>query len=117
MMVADVPEDFRTITPQLVVKNASAAIDSYTKAFGANELLRNAAPDGGSIMHSELLLGDSRFFVVECGTPNLMLRRGFTTKSLVAASIHSPDRETCKCAIVCSAWKARARRSLRAGPR
>jgi PhnB protein len=64
-MVGDVPEDFRTITPQLVVKNASAAIDWYTKAFGANELLRNAAPDGGSIMHSELLLGDSRFFVVD----------------------------------------------------
>ena len=60
-----VPEDFHTITPQLVVKGVAEAIDWYTKALGANELLRNHAPDGRSIMHSELLLGDSRFFVVD----------------------------------------------------
>ena len=60
-----VPEDFHTITPQLAVKGVAAAIDWYTKALGAHELLRNPAPDGASIMHSELLLGDSRFFVVD----------------------------------------------------
>jgi PhnB protein len=60
-----IPEDFHTITPQLVVKGVAQAVAWYTKAFGANELLRNAAPDGESIMHSELLLGDSRFFVVD----------------------------------------------------
>jgi len=60
-----VPEDFHTITPHLVVKGVADAIAWYTKAFGANELLRNMAPDGTSIMHSELLLGDSRFFVVD----------------------------------------------------
>ena len=60
-----VPEDFHTITPQLVVKGVADAIAWYTKALGANELLRNMAPDGTSIMHSELLLGDSRFFFVD----------------------------------------------------
>ena len=60
-----VPGDFHTITPQLVVKGVAEAIDWYTKALGANELLRNLAQDGKSIMHSELLLGDSRFFVVD----------------------------------------------------
>lgn len=60
-----VPEDFHTITPQLVVNGVAEAIDWYTKALGANELLRNLAQDGKSIMHSELLLGDSRFFVVD----------------------------------------------------
>ena len=64
-MVIGVPEDFHTITPQLVVKGVAGAIAWYTKAFGANELLRNMAPDGESIMHAELLLGDSRFFVVD----------------------------------------------------
>jgi len=64
-MTAPVPEDFHTITPHLVVQGVAAAIDWYTRAFGAHELLRNAAPDGTSIMHSELLLGDSRFFVVD----------------------------------------------------
>ena len=63
-MVNPIPEDFHTITPQLVVAGVPAAIDWYAKAFGAHELLRNAAPDG-RIMHAELLLGDSRFFVVD----------------------------------------------------
>jgi PhnB protein len=64
-MIGPVPEDFHTITPQLVVKGVAAAIDWYTRALGAHELLRNMAPDGTSIMHAELLLGDSRFFVVD----------------------------------------------------
>jgi uncharacterized glyoxalase superfamily protein PhnB len=65
MMSSRVPEDFHTITPHLVVKGVAEAIDWYTRALGANELLRHPAPDGASIMHSELLLGDSRFFVVD----------------------------------------------------
>jgi uncharacterized glyoxalase superfamily protein PhnB len=64
-MITPVPEDFHTITPQIVVKGVADAIAWYTKALGAHELLRNTAPDGTSIMHSELLLGDSRFFVVD----------------------------------------------------
>lgn len=64
-MTTPVPEDFHTITPQLAVTGVGAAIDWYTKALGAHELLRNTGPDGTSIMHSELLLGDSRFFVVD----------------------------------------------------
>jgi uncharacterized glyoxalase superfamily protein PhnB len=64
-MMSRVPEEFHTITPQLVVSGVAKAIDWYTEALGANELLRNTAPDGKSIMHSELLLGDSRFFVVD----------------------------------------------------
>ena len=62
-MTTPVPEDFHTITPQLVVRGVSSAIDWYVTALGANELLRNLAPDGASVMHAELLLGDSRFFV------------------------------------------------------
>ncbi|HKH70221.1 MAG TPA: VOC family protein [Vicinamibacterales bacterium] len=65
MTPTPVPEDFHTITPQIAVKGVAAAIDWYTKALGADELLRNTAPDGASIMHAELLLGDSRFFVVD----------------------------------------------------
>jgi uncharacterized glyoxalase superfamily protein PhnB len=64
-MISPVPEDFHTITPQLAVKGVAGAIEWYTRALGANELLRNTAPDGTSIMHAELLLGDSRFFVVD----------------------------------------------------
>jgi uncharacterized glyoxalase superfamily protein PhnB len=61
--VKPVPEDFRTITPHLVVRGVARAVEFYRQAFGAEELYRNLGPDGVSIMHSEMLLGDSRFFL------------------------------------------------------
>src|SRR5262245_64639237 len=64
-MTSPVPEDFHTITPQLAVNGVADAIAWYTSALGANELLRNVAPDDVRIMHAELLLGDSRLFVVD----------------------------------------------------
>lgn len=47
-----IPEGFYTITPHLVVKNASAAIEFYKKAFGAQEHCRMSGPDGKTIMHT-----------------------------------------------------------------
>jgi PhnB protein len=61
--VSKVLEDFHTITPHLTVRGVDQAVKFYEKAFGAAELYRNVAPDGKSIMHVELLLGDSRFFL------------------------------------------------------
>ena len=60
-----VPEDFHTITPHLVVRDVPRAVEFYRRAFGAEELLRNLTPDGGAVLHCELLLGESRFFVNE----------------------------------------------------
>ena len=56
-------EDFHTITPHLTVRGVNEAVKFYEKAFGAAELYRNVAPDGKSVMHVELLLGDSRLFL------------------------------------------------------
>jgi PhnB protein len=53
----------QTATPQLRVKNAPAAIDFYTRAFGAREIMRFEA--GGSIPHAELLIGNSLIFLGE----------------------------------------------------
>ena len=58
-----IPKQFHTITPGLIVKGADKAIDFYKKAFGAEEMVRMAGPDGRSIMHAELRIGDSVFFV------------------------------------------------------
>lgn len=63
--VTPVPEDFHTITPYLICRDAAAAVEFYERAFGARELYRNLAPNGHSIIHSELLIGDSRFFINE----------------------------------------------------
>jgi PhnB protein len=57
------PADFHTITAHLVVRGVESAVDFYCRAFGAEELYRNLAPDGKAVMHCELLCGDSRFFI------------------------------------------------------
>jgi PhnB protein len=53
-----VPDGYHTVTPYLVIKNAGKAIKFYKEAFGATELTRLAAPDGG-VMHAEIRIGDS----------------------------------------------------------
>jgi PhnB protein len=60
--VKPIPDNYHTITPNLVCRNAAQAIDFYKTVFGATELMRMPGPDG-KIMHSELKIGDSTFFV------------------------------------------------------
>ena len=60
-----IPPGFHTLTPHLVVKDATQAIEFYKKAFGAEEIRRAPAPDGKSIMHAELQIGDSRLLLVD----------------------------------------------------
>jgi PhnB protein len=58
MAVKPIPEGYHTVTPYLIIKGASAAIDYYKKVFGATERMRMDAP-GGTIGHAELEIGDS----------------------------------------------------------
>jgi PhnB protein len=44
------------ITPHLGVDDPAAALDFYTRAFGATELVRLTLPDG-SVAHAEMLVG------------------------------------------------------------
>jgi len=62
--VSAIPAGYHSLTPYLVFKSAAAAISFYTRAFGAKETVRMAAPDG-SIMHAEMRLGDSTFMMGE----------------------------------------------------
>jgi PhnB protein len=63
--IKTVPDGFHTLTPHLVVKGASQAIDFYKKAFGAEEIKRLPGPDGKSLIHAELKIGDSRLLLVD----------------------------------------------------
>jgi uncharacterized glyoxalase superfamily protein PhnB len=58
-----IPDGYHTLTPHLVVNDAPKAIDFYKKAFGAEEITRMTGPDGKSVMHAELKIGDSRFML------------------------------------------------------
>ncbi len=56
--VKPIPDGYHTATPYLVVDGAAAALDYYTKAFGATELHRLPGPEG-KIGHCEFKIGDS----------------------------------------------------------
>lgn len=58
MAVKAQPDGYHSVTPYLVVRGGTRAIDFYRRAFGATELLRMDAP-GGMIGHAELKIGDS----------------------------------------------------------
>ncbi|MBO0723142.1 MAG: VOC family protein, partial [Blastocatellia bacterium] len=60
-----IPEGFHSLTPQLVVKGASEAIEFYSKVFGAREITRLTAPDGKTIIHADVVIGDSHLFLVD----------------------------------------------------
>jgi PhnB protein len=52
------PGHRQALTPYLIVKGASHAIDFYTRAFGAKELFRLDGPDG-RVGHAEIRIRDS----------------------------------------------------------
>jgi PhnB protein len=58
-----VPEGFHTVSPHLTVRDGAKIIEFYTRAFGAKEIRRSLAPDGKTLLHAELQIGDSRVFV------------------------------------------------------
>ncbi len=57
--VRAIPKGYHTVTSALSVRGAAEAIAFYKKAFGAQEVMRMASPDGQRIMHAELKIGDS----------------------------------------------------------
>jgi uncharacterized glyoxalase superfamily protein PhnB len=63
-MVKPIPEGHHTVTPHLVCRGASAAIEFYKKAFGATELMQMTGP-GGLITHAEIRIGNSILFLAD----------------------------------------------------
>ncbi len=63
-MAKPIPEGYHSVTPYLIIKGATEAIDFYKKAFGATELFRMPAP-GGKIGHAEIKIGDSPIMLAD----------------------------------------------------
>ena len=57
--VKPIPTGYHSITPMLTVREVDKAIEFYKRAFGAEQQARFMGPDGKSIMHAELKIGDS----------------------------------------------------------
>jgi PhnB protein len=90
--VAYIPKGYNTITPYLVVKGASQAIDYYKKVFGASEVFRMDTPDG-KVAHAELQIGDSRIMLSD---ENPQMGQGYASAATIGASpvslyVYLPD--------------------------
>ncbi len=59
LMTKPIPAGFHSVTPTLTVRGAGDAIEFYKKAFNAEEINRFPGPDGKTIMHAEIKIGDS----------------------------------------------------------
>lgn len=64
-MAKAIPPGCERVIPHLVVKGAAEALAFYAKAFGAKEVMRMPGPDGKSIMHAEMKIGDSLIFLAD----------------------------------------------------
>jgi PhnB protein len=58
MAVKAIPDGYHSVTPYLVVRDGTRAMEFYKKAFGAIEMLRMPMPDG-RLAHAEIKVGDS----------------------------------------------------------
>lgn len=61
--VKKIPDGYHSITPSLIVKGGLKAIEYYKKVFGAKERGAMMAPDGNSVAHAELEIGDSKIML------------------------------------------------------
>ena len=57
------PSGYASVTPYLIVDGAAEAIDFYTDAFGAEEVMR--MPMGDRIAHAEIRIGDSHVMLAD----------------------------------------------------
>jgi PhnB protein len=64
MSVGAVPEGYHSVTPYLILNEASAAIAFYQAALGASEVMRMADPTG-KIRHAEIKIGNSRIMLAD----------------------------------------------------
>jgi PhnB protein len=64
-----IPDNYRRVTPTLVVDGGVKALEFYTAAFDAKERIRFPGPDG-TIAHAEMDIGDS-VVMVEDASPYL----------------------------------------------
>ncbi len=94
MAVDPIPDGFHTITPHMVVRGASEAIEFYKKAFGAEEIMRMPGPNGMGVMHSEIKIGNSMLMLVD---EMPMMDRWVSPAKLngttVALAIHTDDTD------------------------
>jgi PhnB protein len=90
--VKPVPDGYRTMTPNLVCRNAARAIEFYKSALGATELRRAPGPNG-EIMHAELQIGDSKFFINDTTSKTSIPSPGDGVSNPMYIHLYVPDAD------------------------
>lgn len=65
MPVPAVPEGYHTVTPYLIVSDATRALTFYREALGADEVTWLMSPDGTKVMHAEIRIGNSMVMLAD----------------------------------------------------
>jgi uncharacterized glyoxalase superfamily protein PhnB len=60
-----IPEGCHGVIPHLIVNDGNRAIEFYKRAFGAKEHLRMPGPDGRSIGHAHLEIGEGALYLCD----------------------------------------------------
>jgi PhnB protein len=63
-MVPHIPPGYHSVTPYLMVRDATKALAFYLEAFAAEELMRFEGPPG-RIAHAEVKIGDSHVMLAD----------------------------------------------------
>ena len=92
MAVKPIPEGYNSVTPYLIIRGASRAIDFYKNSFGATEIMRLPGPDG-KVGHAELKIGDSVIMLADEGSSQYKSPETYGG-SPVSLVIYVPDVDT-----------------------
>ena len=84
-----IPKGYHTLTSAIAVKGAAKALDFYKKIFGAKVLLKLDGPKG-SIVHSEIQIGDS-ILMISDEDPNYNRSPKSVGSSTVVFSLYVED--------------------------
>ena len=64
-MTKPIPKGYRAVTPSLIFKDSSKALAFYKKAFRSKELSMFRGPDGKSVMHATIKIGNSILMIAD----------------------------------------------------
>jgi uncharacterized glyoxalase superfamily protein PhnB len=71
-MTKPIPDGFNSLSAHIIVSDGVAAIEFYKKAFDAQEVMRMMSPDGKSVMHAQLKIGNSMLMLAGEFPPNCL---------------------------------------------
>jgi PhnB protein len=63
-----IPAGYQAVMPYLILPDAAAFMDWAIAVLGATEKMRSYSPDGTTLAHSEILLGESTIMIGESST-------------------------------------------------